>query len=216
MLSEISHRLFSKELNFVFEFFFALCQKSLALEVGWSKQSGFCMVIFVNLVWTITSNLDMILGCNLLRIVYNYFYFKKIPTFCFQSSWLLWNLSLKRAPQPNFYGFHMICPFFLIFFLSLLSNCFNLRLAQVRYRWKDLDDHFLKIATFQLEFPYLISGKLWKVVSESILFLNFPLYLSLKFFVFVKFCTIWSCQTKIYDKTFPTTPHLGQLVVVWL
>lgn len=125
MLSEISHRLFSKELNFVFEFFFALCQKSLALEVGWSKQSGFCMVIFVNLVWTITSNLDMILGCNLLRIVYNYFYFKKIPTFCFQSSWLLWNLSLKRAPQPNFYGFHMICPFFLIFFFIFAIQLFQ-------------------------------------------------------------------------------------------
>lgn len=128
MLSEISHGLFSKEHNFVFEFFRALCQKSHALEVGWSKQSGFCMMIFINLVGTITSKLDMILGCLLLWIVDNYFYFKKIPAFCFQSSWLLWNSSPKRAPQPSFYGFHMI--FF--FFFNL---CFPIVRTFVWLKW---------------------------------------------------------------------------------
>ena len=129
MLSEISYCLFSKELNFVFEFCRALCQKSLALEDGWSKQSGFCMMIFINLVWTITFKLDMILGCLLLWVVDNYFYFKKYQLFAsnLHDYCEIWVRREHHNPIfMDFIWFVLLFLFFFIFAFQLFEPSFGL------------------------------------------------------------------------------------------
>lgn len=108
-------------------------------------------MIFANRIQVISYHLEMILWCHFYQDLENRFYLKKLPTFCIQFSWARENSRIKRAPQVDSNGFHIICPIF----TALLSGLSNVYLAQIRCCGKIMMSNFKSYPFFV---PMIIFG----------------------------------------------------------